>query len=52
MQLSPNQEIFCEFFSAFKEATYILKYFGKEDEARKLFVSEIIDRKKGCYLNA
>ena len=52
MQLSQNQKIFSQFFSALLESTEKLKYFGTKDELPNLFVSEIIDYKKRGYLNA
>ena len=52
MQLYPNQKIFSQFFSPFPEFTSNFEYFEKKDEPGRLFVSEIIDYKKRCYLNA
>ena len=52
MQLSQNEKIFAQFFSAFKKSTSSLKYFQEEDDPQKLFVSEIIDCKKRGYLSA
>ena len=52
MQLSPNQKLFAEIFSSFPEFKPKLDYFEKKDEPGRLFVSEIIDYKKRCYLNA
>ena len=46
MQLSLNQEIFSELFSAFPECTWNLEHFEKEHEPQRLFVSAIIDFKK------
>ena len=53
MQLSQNQKIFSEFFSAFLESPLkfgILK--KKKDDPQSLFAFEIIDWKKRGYLNA
>ena len=52
MQLSPNQKNYSEFFSAFRQSTYNLKYFEKNDDPQRLFVSEIKDCKKRGCLNA
>ena len=52
MQLFPNQKIFSQFFSAFPKSIYNLKYFETNDEPQRLFVSEIIDCEKWCYINA
>ena len=52
MQVSQNQKIFSEFFSAFPKSPYNLEYFEKKDEPQRLFVSEIIDSKERGYLNA
>ena len=46
MQVSQNQKIFSEFFSAFLKSPYNLEYFEKKDEPQRLFVSEIRDFKK------
>ena len=46
MQVSQNQKIFSEFFSAFPKSPYNLEYFEKKDEPQRLFVSEIRDFKK------
>ena len=51
MQLSLNQKIFCQFFSAFPEATQFLGYFEKMMSLRGCFFSKIIDWKKRGYLN-
>ena len=51
MLLSQNQKIFSDFFSPFPQFTSNFKYFEKKDEPGRLFVSEIIDYKKRCYLN-
>ena len=52
MQLSQNLKILSQLLFAFPESTYYLKYFEKHDDPHRLFVSEIIDCKKRCYLNA
>ena len=52
MQLSQNQEIVSQIFSASPDYTYYLEYFEKKYEPRKLFLSEIIDCKIQGYLNA
>ena len=52
MLLFQNQKIFCQFFSPFPQFTSYFEYFEKKDEPGRLFVSEIIDYKKRCYLNA
>ena len=52
MQLSQNQKIFSDFFSAFPESTSNLKYFETKDEPQMSFVSEIIHCKMRGYLNA
>ena len=52
MQLSQNQKIFSEVFSAFPETRQNLEYFEKEDEPQRAFLSEIIDCKKWGSLNA
>ena len=46
MQLSQNQKIFSEFFSALPESTKNLEYFEKKDEPQRLFVFEIINCKR------
>ena len=51
MQLSPNQKMFSEFFSAFPKSTEILKYFETNDELQRLFISEIIDCENRGYFN-
>ena len=51
MLLSQNQKIFSDFFSPFPQFTSNFEYFEKKDEPGRLFVSEIIDYKKRCYLN-
>ena len=52
MQLSQNEKIFSEFFSAFPKSTSNLEYLEKEDALKRLFVSQIIDCKKPGYLIA
>ena len=52
MQLFQNQKTFSEFFCTFPKSMENLKYFGKKDESQRFFVSEIINFKKGVYLNA
>ena len=52
LQLSQNQKIFSDCFSAFPKSTYHSEHFEKEDEPQRIFVSEIIDWKKPGYLNA
>ena len=52
MQFSQNLKIFSQLFSAFPKSIYNLKYFETNDEPQRLFVSDIIDCKKRCYLNA
>ena len=46
MQVSQNQKIFSEFFSAFPKSPYNLEYFEKKDEPQRLLVSEIREFKK------
>ena len=51
MQLSKNQNIFAEFFSAFKKSASNLKYFEEEeDHPQRLFAFEIIEWKNRGYL--
>ena len=52
MLLFQNQKIFCQFFSPFPESTSYFEYFEKKDEPGRLFIPEIIDYKRRCYLNA
>ena len=52
MLLCQNQKIFSQLFPAFLESTLNLNYFETKDEPQRLFVYEIIDWKKGGYLNA
>ena len=52
MQLSENQKIFSELFSAFLKSGSNLQCFEKEDDPQRLFASEIIDCKNRGYLNA
>ena len=40
MQLSQNQKIFSQFFSAFPKSTKSLEHFEQEDDFQRLFVSE------------
>ena len=47
MQLSQNQNIFAGSFSAFHKPISSLEHFKKEDDPQRVFVSEIIDWKKG-----
>ena len=51
MQLSRNQKIFSEFFSAFPKYSLNLEYFEKEDDPQRLFFSEYIDCEKWGNLN-
>ena len=51
MQLSQNQKIFSEFFSAFPKYSLNLEYFEKEDDLQRLFFSEYIDWEKWGNLN-
>ena len=47
MRLSPNPEIFAEFFSAFPESTYNLEYFKKKMSLRcDLFLNLQTAKKK------
>ena len=52
MQLSPNQKIFAQFLSVFPKSPQNLKYFGKNDEPQRLFLSKSILCKNWGYLNA
>ena len=52
MQLSQNQKLFPEVFSAFPESTQNLEYLEKEDEPQRPFLREIIDSKMWGYSNA
>ena len=52
MQLSLNQKLFSQCFSAFPQSTKNLEYFQTKDEPQKLFFSDIIDCKKWGYVNA
>ena len=52
MQLSPNQKMFSEVFSAFLQSTWNWEYFGKGDEPHRRFISPITDFKEEGYLNA
>ena len=52
MQLCQNKKTYSKFFSLFPESTKNLEYFENKDEPNRLFVSEIIECKRWCYLNA
>ena len=52
MQLSQNQKLFSEVFSAFLESIKNSEYFETKDEPQKEFLSEIIHCKMWDYLNA
>ena len=52
MQLSPNQKKFSATFLHFQNLHKILNTLKKQDDPRKLFVSEIIHYKKQGYRNA
>ena len=49
MQLSPNQKIFSEFFSAFPESALKFRILWEKDNPQRLFVSEIKERKNTGY---
>ena len=52
MRLSRNQKKFSQFFLDFRNLHKIFNNLKKNDEPQRLFVSEIIDFQKRCYLNA
>ena len=47
-----KQKIFSEFFIAFLKSTWNGEHFQKKGESSSLSISEIIDSKRGGYLNA
>ena len=49
--LSQKQKIFSIFFVAFLKCAWNLEHFLKKDEYPNLIISEIIDAKRGGYLN-
>ena len=50
--LSLKQKTFSGFFIAFLKSIWNGEYFQKKGESSSLSLSEIIDSKRGCYLNA
>ena len=50
--LSLKQKPFSQFFIAFLESTWNGERFQKKGESSSLSISEIIDSKRGGYLNA
>ena len=49
--LSQKQKTFSGFFIAFLKCAWNLEHFLKKDEYPSLIISEIIDAKRGGYLN-
>ena len=49
--LSQKQRTFSELIIAFLKCAWNLEHFGKRDEYPNLIISEIIDAKRGAYLN-
>ena len=49
--LSQKQKTFSRFFIAFLKYAWNLEHFQKKDEYPSLIFSEIIDAKRGGYLN-
>ena len=49
--LSHKEKTFSEFFIAFLKSKSNLEHFKKKDESHSLSISEIIDSKRGGYLN-
>ena len=49
--LSRKQNTFSWFFIAFLKSAWNLEHFQKKDEYPRLIISEIIDAKRGGYLN-
>ena len=50
--LSLKQKTFSRFFIAFLKSTWNGEHFEKKGESSRLSISEIIDSKRGGYLNA
>ena len=50
--LSLKQKAFCRYFIAFLKYTWNGEHFQKKGESSSLSISEIIDSKRGGYLNA
>ena len=50
--LSLKQKTFCRYFIAFLKSTWNGEHFQKKGESSSLSISEIIDSKRGGYLNA
>ena len=50
--LSLKQKLFSGFFIAFLESTWNVEHFQKKGESSSSSISEIIDSKRGGYLNA
>ena len=51
MQLSPKQNNFLQFFSAFLKSRLNFEYFQKKDDSRSWGISEITDPEKYGYIN-
>ena len=49
--LYEKQKAFSGFFIAFRKCGDNLEHFEKKDASAILIISEIIDSKRGCYLN-
>ena len=49
--LSHKQKNFSGFFIAFLKGAWNLEHFRKEDEYPSVIISELIDAKRGGYLN-
>ena len=49
--LSQKEKTFCGYFIAFLKCTCNLEHFEKKDEYPSLIISEIMDCKRGGYLN-
>ena len=50
--LSLREKPFSEFFIAFLKSTWNVEHFQKKRESSSSSISEIIDSKRGGYLNA
>ena len=49
--LSQKQKTFSEYLLAFLKCALNLEHFEKKDEYSSLVISEVIDSKRGGYLN-
>ena len=51
MKLAKKQKLFWEFFSTFLKSSSTFEHFQKKDDPHSLYISEITDFKKRCYIN-